>query len=363
MENETSTLEYTFNVVYGSEQKLKVTVNYREEESITTNINLDIPLPDIPQGYTIIPNDPNNFVATALQRINVKNSVLYEALRTGRSTTIVLEPTLPPIPGTTGVLMGGAEAMILDASYSLFIDPSKIITESSGRYAGCPTSAPLYIKIANEIRDDLIEYLSDESPISHPIISRIAETYPEIAAEVDEWIRNDDESKESVLIQYFDEKKLSYLPSDDEVEAILSVEPIGTIRLNVEGLTDLSKYAKRPSSTSSPLGSGSTMSFESFNWSEYERAYPSMAKEVRQKQYTRILAHEMQHINFKLTDIRTAYIWQIMDEHISYDSCYPARRNENTNYCSQAGGHEYQNPDGLSTCEEEEDYPIPQAYY
>jgi len=245
-------------------------------------------------------------------------------------------------------------------------------------YDDCPKFAKLLVKISFAERgeiEDLIDnnQLDDESEI----ITKITQSFPQIGAELSQWIDivdNDGEKDKAIkdLNEYFEADKLAYelteanLPDHPSLLTI-SDEKLMVINLFVKALSFVPSYT-----TLSQIGLSSGLSNADI-WTYYS-GDPDCFKiqEARQKKYKQSLAHELLHLDYRKTNRVNFARWQFIRN--KYDEDYPGERHlidncspGNDSQCNPSGsctsfeaGHELGNDDGTHACQAEVHYPNPE---
>lgn len=150
------------------------------------------------------------------------------------------------------------------------------------------------------------------------------------------------------LNSLFEAGEIKYRATNAEIIENVEVSPVGHIYLAVDNLNDVTKYGqvRYPASFVDPP-----------SISQWYSNNPPAARvdELRIEQYPRKLAHEMQHIYFRILNLEEYVKWKLMIRAIDVSECYPG------NQCSVARGHEFMNPDGIQSCNREEEYDPPQT--
>jgi hypothetical protein len=325
----------------GVSQVIEISVSY--SLALTINIRLDVP--PLPEGYIYDQND--NRVVQGLQLINAQNTGLYNGpIGNGRSIEIQVLPSLPPIVGLeNSVLYGDASAAVGSVGNRLFIIPGSIQSEESGRYEGCPTGATVGAIITESQFDEIFNSIVDQTGGVPLIVDRIYDS--NTAQRIRDWIENGGAEAVAGIGQLNGERQLYFEPNDAEIEEMVRIEFQGVIRLNAQGLNDLVAYGKVPPGESLIMDEGA--------WkSRWVNDNSTRAQALINQKWTMTLAHEIQHLNWKWSNKRQAFIWSHMVSLLPNGTysvdCYPARRRNDMNYCSSAGGHEFSNPDGQETC-------------
>lgn len=319
-----------------------------------------------------IPNakKPKDYVDIALATIKDKNAAMYNQVIDGRQIEIILTKStdknhFKKILLKKGIPFGVASInLIIDNR--IFIDPNKIEYSNQNKYKNCPVDVdnlPLYARITEGERDQIRDAIKDiGNPIIPPIVDQIKSIYPERGIILDNWcvLINASEAEQAIenMLEMYKNYELAYEPTISELSSMITLPEHGTIALAIDVLNDCRKWAQVYPPTNTVFSSQKNVVDFWYPRSQYHNGYAPPKKavdELREKQYTKTIAHEIKHIQNKISDPINGAKWQILrsmeknKKISSLELCYPYP-------CSVDSGHEHLNPDGISACAEEMNY-------
>ena len=318
-----------------------------------------------------------DYVNEALEVIKQKNTAMYDAVINGRQVDIILtdskDPKFKGIKEREGTPYGVA-TYSPDRDARLFVDPSQIQFATSGKYEGCPLNVedlPLNLRISGDEYAEIKLAINKTNELFVPaVVYKIKSSYEERGTELENFclIGNETDIEEALeMLDSMSQKNLlAYIPSNTELSSLISQSDYATIHLAVDVLNDCRKWAYvEPPGSTIQLGGPSNVVDKWYPENQYNNGIPPSPKrvdELRVKQYTKTLAHEIKHIQNSLDNPILMTKWSLIrglpTAVFDLNKCYPHPKN---GYCSNAEGHEHLNQDGLDTCSEEGNYPNP--YY
>ena len=329
------------------------------------------PIPITPGYNTIISlSDPNldktlNYLEEAKKRVKAKNPDMYYQLIENRQVNIIL--TNSSHEKFSGFKPGQAVFGVTDANFfysfrAPFVVPvSPFISYDStgGKYITCPVDCDLMLPISNGEYQKIAFEINNTSSMEVPnVVNRIKEIDADLGELIEGWCKTQPpieplylQGLEKKLDTLRVDKRLFYKATNLEIDTSVILPNPVNIFLNTENLNDIHRYATiNYYSTYVPgdpidhfLSSGNT----------------ALLDTLIIRQYTRILAHEMAHAQFSINNKISKTKWDKMKEIISFENCLPGKNKMTNQYCSIAGGHEFMNPDGFQTCDEEGKYKMP----
>jgi hypothetical protein len=251
----------------------------------------------------------------------------------------------------------GVAGIPFSFSSRIFVDP-ELVTRDRDK---CVESITVCYKLTSQFADDLKQSIATHRFISDDfkaLFGRFKATYPTLAAELEAWINaaEDKTNREATVNTYFSEGKFAYKMTDEEIGRTVELSRVGTIHLNSDNLGDIKKYADAFTTSTAMPKPGREQILDNLLSKNGEE---STIKELIQKQYTRVLAHEGNHIFYALNNKIIAFKWSFVGNPDITD-CYPAKPGTtDCKYCSMAHGHEKNNPDGQQACYEQCKYDKP----
>jgi hypothetical protein len=303
--------------------------------------------------------DSNEFVEEAKVRIEKVNPEFISTLKSIQINILEVEDSHDAFLSSKAVAPSGNTFGVasLPITYRdmIRVDPNLIVKEEDGCIKEIPVLYQLTSIFSNGLIESVIkgEFKNDELK---ELFSRFKETYPEKAKQIEGWIISKELNEIDEIENDFRSGKFAYKLTDEELNSYVELSNIGTIHLNKDNLIDILKYSEAFPKAGSQK-SRETLLNELLN----SFSSSSTVKELIQKQYTRVLAHEGSHIYYALKNKIPAFKWAFVDNNKIKD-CYPYQNGNDCTYCSMAHGHEKNNSDGKFACQEQCKHAKP-VYY
>jgi len=342
-------------------------------------INPGIHVMDVSTGVTV-PSDGSSCsntsliikqkVQDAVNTIMMDNPAMYNLVASKEINLILTSHNKDPDFKEQEKLGAGYGYSKIQFDYDngrIHFDPSLIKKEKdyqggSNKYSDCPrlednNISPVVILITNEEREMIINAILDtNNDIPTPdVVTKIKMVYSPLGSILESYCDETNPTKakdyEIDLNKKRDANKLGYRIPFAELNNQIGSEERGLIAINIENHENIKRYVELPGCPSLTRD----------QWWNINKDRCTKINGLRQKLYNTTVAHEMAHIFFQLENPALAYIWSEFERSGDKNSCYPGRVENSppSGYCSNGGGHFWNNPDGISTCGALDDYPAP----